>query len=252
MSLHVGSSAGTTSVSAAAYPLLAPNGAVGAPSYAFSTAASTGMYTDGTNILFACGGAQVVAFGPATTTLQGSLTLLDTIMIRDAANIIAVKNGATAQTFRVYGSTTGPKYASVAHDGTNMVLSEVGGGNVNISTADVAAATAIVAHVATSTIAGAVTDGFTAGLRLTPTVNAGTALTMTRLNYIDVNTPTLGGAGPAAVTDAAVFRFNAAAGTHKAVDSGTTKTSPGTVTQWVKINVNGTLGYIPSYSSKTS
>lgn len=115
-----------------------------------------------------------------------------------------------------------------------------------------AATNPLLLGVATDVITGAVTDAFTGGLRLTPTINAATAQTVTRYNYIDVNTPTLGGVGPAAVTDAAVFRFNANAGTHKAVDAGTTKTSPGTVTQWVKINVNGTLAYIPSYSSKTS
>lgn len=104
----------------------------------------------------------------------------------------------------------------------------------------------------TSVITGAVTDGYTSGMRFTPTINAGSALTMTRLNLFDVNNPTLGGAGPAALTDMCLFRFNAAAGTHKAVDSGTTKTSPGTVTQWLKVNVNGTIAYIPSYSSKTS
>ena len=46
--------------------------------------------------------------------------------------------------------------------------------------------------------------------------------------------------------------FDAAAGTHKAVDSGTTKTSPGTVSVWMKINVNGTVHYVPAYTSKTS
>lgn len=41
-----------TSVSAAAFPLLAPNGTGAAPSYAFSTCAGCGMFTDGANTIF--------------------------------------------------------------------------------------------------------------------------------------------------------------------------------------------------------
>lgn len=44
---------------------------------------------------------------------------IDTILARDAANTIAQKNAGTAQAFRVYGTTTGPKYLSLSHDGTD-------------------------------------------------------------------------------------------------------------------------------------
>jgi hypothetical protein len=97
-----------------------------------------------------------------------------------------------------------------------------------------------------------VADGAVAAIRLTPTYTASSAQTVTRHNYLFLDNVTGTGAGPASITDAAVMRFNAAAGTHKAVDSGTTKTTPGTVDAWVKININGTLYYIPSYTSKTS
>lgn len=117
------------------------------------------------------------------------------------------------------------------------------------------AGSAVVANTGTSTITGGVTDGFTGSQRLTPIYNAGSALTVTRHNYIDLNTPTLGGAGPAAVTDAAVFRFDAAPGTHKALAAdaavAVTFTALGptgaqtTIQGWMKINVNGTLRYIP-------
>lgn len=123
--------------------------------------------------------------------------------------------------------------------------------NINISVAN-AAASAVVTEVGTSTITGGVTDGYTSGLRQTPTYTAATAQTVTRHNYLDLNNPTLSGAGPAALTDACVVRFNAAAGTHKAVDSGTTKTTPGTVDAWVKVNINGTIYYMPCYTSKTA
>ena len=110
----------------------------------------------------------------------------------------------------------------------------------------------LLSMVQTTTLTGAVTDGYSASIRLTPTYTAATAQTVTRHNYLDINTPTLSGAGPAAVTDATIMRFDAAAGTHKAVDSSSTKTTPGTVDAWVKININGTVYYMPAYTSKTS
>lgn len=104
----------------------------------------------------------------------------------------------------------------------------------------------------TSTITGTVADGQNSAIFLEPTYTAATAQTVTRHDYIWLNNPTLAGAGPAALTDATVFRFDAAAGTHKAVDSGTTKTTPGGVDAWMKININGTIYYIPAYTSKAS
>lgn len=103
-----------------------------------------------------------------------------------------------------------------------------------------------------TTITGAVGDGYAATVTIDPGYTAATAQTVTRHNYIDMQNVSLAGAGPAALTDACVMRFDAAAGTHKAVDSGTTKSTPGTVDAWVKINVNGTIYYVPSYTSKTS
>jgi hypothetical protein len=46
-----------------------------------------------------------------------------------------------------------------------------------------------------------------------------------------------------------VFRFDAAAGTHKAIAAGSTKVTPGTVDAWLKVNINGTLYYVPAYTS---
>lgn len=102
------------------------------------------------------------------------------------------------------------------------------------------------------TITGAVTDGYAGSLLLDPAYDAATAQTVTRHNYIDVQNVALTGAGPAALTDACVMRFDAAAGTHKAIDSGTTKTTPGTVDAWMKQNINGTIYYMPMYTSKTT
>lgn len=98
------------------------------------------------------------------------------------------------------------------------------------------------------TLAASPADDYAAGLRLDPGYTG--AFTVTRHNYIDALTPTL--AASAVVTDACLVRFDAAAGTHKAVDAATTKTTPGGVDAWVKVNVNGTVMYVPAYTSKTA
>jgi hypothetical protein len=97
-----------------------------------------------------------------------------------------------------------------------------------------------------------ITDGYSAGMTLEPIYDGlASTPTITRHNYIDMKNAVLQN-GPPSLTNACVIRFDAAAGTHKAVDSGTTKTSPGTVNAWIKVNINGTLYYIPSYTSKTT
>lgn len=100
----------------------------------------------------------------------------------------------------------------------------------------------------TRTLAASEADEYAAALVLDPGYSG--AFTVTRHNYIDIQDVSL--AASAAVTNAAVLRFDAAAGTHKAVDAGTTKTTPGTVNAWPKININGTIYFIPAYTSKTT
>lgn len=100
----------------------------------------------------------------------------------------------------------------------------------------------------TKTLAASPADDYSSALRMAPGYTG--AFTVTRHNYLDMLNPTV--AGSAVVTDAAVMRFDANAGTHKAVDGATTKTTPGDVKAWVKININGTLFFIPAYTSKTS
>lgn len=96
----------------------------------------------------------------------------------------------------------------------------------------------------TSTLTGNITD---VSQMIVSTVING-AFTVTRYNYITIGNPT----GSATVTDGCVLRFDAAAGTHKAVDSGTTKSTPGGVDAWMKINVNNAIRYMPLYLSKTA
>jgi len=122
-------------------------------------------------------------------------------------------------------------------------------GNVGIGTTT--PATQIEAEQ-TTTITGAVADGYAAALTLDPGYTAATAQTVTRHNYLDIQDVSVAGAGPAAVTNAAVLRFDAAVGTHKALAAASTKATPGGVDGWVKINVNGTLMYLPAYLSTTA
>ena len=129
----------STSVSASAFPLLAPNGTAAAPSYSFSGAPTWGMfYNSGDGVLsFSCGGTGILGIYPTAAVLPStgtfgwcSSTLYsapDVLLARDAAAVLALKNGTTAQEFRVYGTTTGPKYASMLHNGTDGIFSSNSG-----------------------------------------------------------------------------------------------------------------------------
>lgn len=48
--------------------------------------------------------------------------LTNSELYRTSSSVIELKNAATAMAFRVYGTTTGPKYLTVSHDGTNGVI----------------------------------------------------------------------------------------------------------------------------------
>lgn len=98
------------------------------------------------------------------------------------------------------------------------------------------------------TLAASPTDDYASALTLDPGYTG--AFTVTRHNYIDAQNVST--AASAVVTNAALVRFDAAAGTHKAIDSGTTKTTPGGVDAWLKMNVNGTIMYMPMYTSRTA
>jgi hypothetical protein len=161
------------------------------------------------------------------------------IALRTSAGLVIFNETGDANTdVRIEGDT----YA-------NLFFTDASADKVGLNTASPAT---LLEMEETLTITGAVTDGYAAGLTLDPGYTAATAQTVTRHNYIDVQNVSLAGAGPAALTDACVLRFDAAAGTHKAVDSGTTKTTPGTVDAWMKVNINGTVYYMPCYTSKTT
>ena len=57
----------------------------------------------------------------------------DVILARDGAQTLAQKNSTNAQSFRVYGNTTGPLYSQLQHDGTSgAVGSNSGGGTFSL------------------------------------------------------------------------------------------------------------------------
>jgi hypothetical protein len=112
----------------------------------------------------------------------------------------------------------------------------------NNSVDDLTAAQVLLARAFTLT--GNVTDT----MQVTMSAVLSGAFTITRYNYIQLQNIT----GAATVSNGCVFRFNAAAGTHKAVDAGTTKVTVTGVDAWMKQNINGTIFYQPLYLSKTA
>lgn len=117
-------------------------GSVGTPSIAFAADTNTGLYNSAADELaITTGGTGRAIFGSGIVTLNSGATLQwgssglstpDTMLVRDAAAVLALKNSTTAQGFRVYGTTTGPKYVSLSHDGTNAIL-DAQSGSMKIS-----------------------------------------------------------------------------------------------------------------------
>lgn len=110
---------------------LAPPGTAATPGYAFTGFTTTGLYVGATNnrlglttagvATLALDSTHVVA--PSGSGYYFSATAdpdaaVEFGLVRDAANVLAQKNGANAQEFRAYGTTTGPKYITLKHDGT--------------------------------------------------------------------------------------------------------------------------------------
>jgi hypothetical protein len=188
-------------------PILATDGTASAPSYAFAANTNRGLFNDTANagIGLTVAGAQTALFsaggifnvnGSYQTSSSGVInwtngTALggsaDVILLRDAAAVLALKNSTTAQTLRVYGTTTGTKYLSLAHDGTNGVI-------------DTAASSGLLSLAPTN--ASSVTLGkkitsyngtTTAGLGVEVVVAAGRATAQTAANA-SVSTFTVGAA----------------------------------------------------------
>lgn len=108
----------------------------------------------------------------------------------------------------------------------------------------------------TEVIGAALPLGYSAGIALSPEYDdASGGYAVALHNYISLNTPTV--LNTATVTSAAVMQFNAAPGTHAALDAASVKVTPGGVDAWIKISVETAPGvftpfYVPAYLSKVA
>jgi hypothetical protein len=136
---YVCTTAGAWTTSPVSSFVAGADGTIGVPAFSFGGAATTGIYHSGSGALgFSATNTAVMAmssselrFGSAKTfgfssNATPAVAVNDVTLARDAAATLALKNGTNAQAFRVYGTTTGPKYLSLAHDGTDGVIDVVG------------------------------------------------------------------------------------------------------------------------------
>ncbi len=104
-------------------PVLHADGSAGAPSVSFINEPSSGLLRNGAGRVEMQVLGTSYMFWLANRVSMTSATQLDwnddVILLRDAANVLALKNSTAAQELRVYGTTTGPKKLRLFHDGTD-------------------------------------------------------------------------------------------------------------------------------------
>ena len=129
--------------------LFLPDGTAAAPAFTFSSDTQTGIFRQGVNTLsVANAGVERFRLGGNTLNVNGHVVVGgggslrwdatfpntgDLFLARDAANTLALKNSTSANTLRVYGTTTGPKYVALGHDGSDANLAVTGGGAINLT-----------------------------------------------------------------------------------------------------------------------
>lgn len=234
------------------FPLLGTDGTAGAPTYSFSSDSTNGMYLSGTDTL-----------GWSTdSTLRLSLS---TTVLTSTLPILAPAGSLSNPSYSFSGDTDTGFYTAAAN---NLVAVTGGGLAFGFSNSEnlsyrrfliqsfSGSLSGLVSFASLSGVTATLTSdsdqGYAAGIEMSPNY-AGDGSTRTigkhvYLNCIDVTTAT-----GAVITNAVLASFPGA--THAAIDSGTTKSSPGTVNAWLKVSTGtfpGTIGYIPIYTSKTS
>lgn len=183
---------------------------------------------------------------PATAPVENNILKTSSAGLLAWTNLIGAKGGFTSGSV-IFANSSG----DLGQDNTNFFWDDT---NDRLGIGVTSPATRQ-HNKETISKAGGVTDadGIAATLRLEPIYTRASGLstyTITRHNYLELlNIPASAGM---AVTDGCLFRTDAAAGTHEMIDAGTTKVSIGVVTEWLKVNSNGTVHFIPMYSSKTS
>lgn len=88
-----------------------PDGSASAPTYSFSGETNTGWYRPASGFLEATvtGTRMLQVTSSRVSVLADTFTLgssVDTFIVRDGANIVAQRNGASGQTFRLYNTYT--------------------------------------------------------------------------------------------------------------------------------------------------
>lgn len=122
--------AGGGTIPVTAYPLLAPDSLPGAPAYSFSSSPTTGISDGSSNtVSLVAGGVRQARWDANGFKVRTSLRFDSdvassdlTALVAPSANLLTQQNGTNPQTFEVYGTTTGPKFVAISHDGTNGVL----------------------------------------------------------------------------------------------------------------------------------
>lgn len=95
-------------------PIRTGDGSSAVPAYSFVANTGVGLFRDGANLSVTCGGTYSALFGAFGLALgAGALTWAtapnaagDLILTRDAANILAQRNGVNPQAFRLYNTFT--------------------------------------------------------------------------------------------------------------------------------------------------
>lgn len=156
------------------FPILAPDGTISAPSYSFASQTNKGiMNNSGGSLGFVIsGGVRCQAYNGGFDVLSdtGMLRLgnsNDVVVIRDAANVWAQRNGVNAQASRLYYSyTDASNYTRLAFKtatGVHTIEAESAGtGEANIDVAIVPKGTGAVrfgthAGIAAETVTGYIT-----------------------------------------------------------------------------------------------
>lgn len=94
----------------------------------FANIAATEVFYGGTG--GTAEGEAAFAYNDSTNTLSVDILSLGggtALLVNDGTAIAALKNSTTAQTFRVYGTTTGSKYLNLTHNGTDALIHSTSG-----------------------------------------------------------------------------------------------------------------------------
>ena len=192
----------------------------------------------GNNILYASDGdAAITTDTSSNVTIAGDLTVTggDIDLSGEASQITLIDNTTSALQI---GATGALALISInTNDDSEFV-------NFQHTQASNLASLKITSFVP---LTGNVASSYAGGIRFDPGFTGN--YTITNYSYLQFDSILL--ASSAAITNTSLFHFNAAAGSHGALDSGSAHPDIDTTDAWIKININGTIHYIPAYTDKS-